>query len=326
MRSLRLLLAPLAVASPLAAGCGHDAPTVPKAAIAVVGDRTIARSQFDALMAEAKQSYATRGRSFPAEGTTAYKALKRVAVRLLVEQAELEQEAPGLGVEVNEAQVAARLQQLKDDSFGGSEERYRARLRAAQMTDGQIRSALRAQILSAAVRQAVTADVTVGTQSVKQYYEAHLAGYSTPSTRVVRHILVRTSEVAGEVSASLRSGASFVALARRFSHDSTTQGRGGRLMLVEGRTAPDLDRVAFSLATGTVSRPFKTRLGWEVVQAVSPVRPPQVKPLASVRDGIRRQLLVQRRARTFQRWLAKVQAELASRTVYAEGFAPDNTG
>jgi parvulin-like peptidyl-prolyl isomerase len=326
MRTLRLLLAPLAVASPLAAGCGHDAPSVPKAAIAVVGDRTIARSQFDALMAEARRSYANRGRSFPAEGTTAYKALKRTAVRLLVEQAELEQKAPGLGVEVDEAQVEARLRRLKDDSFGGSEERYRARLRAAGMTDEQVRSALRAQILSAAVRQAVTADVTVGTQPVKLYYEAHLAGYSTPSTRAVRHILVRTSKVAGEVLARLRSGASFAALARRFSRDRTTQRRGGRLILVEGRTAPDLDRVAFSLANGAVSRPFETRFGWEVVQAVSPVRPPQVTPFASVRDGIRRQLLAQRRARAFQTWLANVRAELASRTVYAAGFAPDSMG
>jgi foldase protein PrsA len=321
MSSLRLLLAPLALVSPLAAGCGHDAPSVPRGAIAVVGDRTIARSQFDALMAQARQSYDAGGRSFPAQGTTAYEALKRIAVRLLVEQAELEQEAPGLGVEVDQAQVEARLRQLKDESFGGSDERYRARLRAARMTDAQIRSALRAQILSAAVEQAVTVEVNVGTQAVKQYYEAHLDAYSSPSTRTVRHILVRTSPAAGDVFARLRSGASFAALARRFSRDGTTGDRGGRLILVEGRTAPDLDRVAFSLATGTVSRPFKTRFGWELVEAVSPVRPPHATPFASVREGIRRQLLAQRRKRAYQRWLAKVQAELASRTVYAEGFA-----
>ncbi len=321
MSSFRLLLAPLALVSPLAAGCGHDAPSVPKGAIAVVGDRTIARSQFDTLMAQARQSYVARGRSFPAEGTKAYEALKRVAVRLLVERAELEQEARDLGVEVDEAQVEARLRQLKDDSFGGSDKRYRARLRAAGMTDDQVRSALRAQILAAAVEQAVTAEVTVGTQAVKKYYEAHLAAYSTPATRAVRHILVGTSQAATEVLARLRSGTSFAALARRFSRVGTTRDRGGRLVLVKGRTAPELDRVAFSLATGAVSRPFKTRFGWELVEAVSPVRPAQVMPFASVREGIRRRLLAERRTRAFQRWVAKVEAELASRTAYAKGFA-----
>lgn len=326
MRSLRLLLAPLAFASPLAAGCGHDAPSVPKAAIAVVGDRTIARSQFDALITQARQSYLARGRPFPAAGTRAYEDLKRLAVRLLVEQAELEQEAPGLGVQVDEAQVAARLQRLKEDSFGGSEERYRARLQAARMTDEQVRSALEAQLLADAVQQAVTADVAVGTQAVERYYEDHVGSYSTPPSRTVRHIVVRTKAAAAKVYASARSGVSFAALARRFSRDPMTRDRGGRLTLVEGRTAADLDRVAFSLATGTVSHPFQTRFGWELVEAVSPVRPRRAMPFESVREGIRRQLLTQQRARIFQSWLAKVRAELAPRTVYAAGFAPGNSG
>jgi len=323
MRLLRLLVAPLVVVSPLAAGCGHDAPSVPVSAIAVVGDQTIARSQFDALIAEARQSYATRGRAFPAVGTDAYENLKRLAVRLLVEQAELDQEAPKLGVEVDDAQVEQRLQQFKEESFGGDEERYRARLKEARMTDEQVRAALRAQLLSAAVEQAVTANVTVGTQAVQQYYETNLADYSTPPTRTVRHILVRTRKTAVAVAAGVRTGASFATLARRFSQDTRTRARGGLLTLVEGRTTAALDRVAFALATGAVSHPFETRFGWELVQAVSPVRPRRTTPFADVRDGIRRKLLAQRRTRVFQDWLATVKSELASRVVYADGFAPN---
>lgn len=326
MKSARLLLAPLLFASSFAAGCGQDAPRVPTSAIAVVGDRTIERSRFDALLAQARQSYTAAGRSFPAADTPAYEGLKRLAVRLLVEQAVLEQEAPGLGVQVNETQVQARLQRLKDESFGGSEERYRARLRSAGMTDDQVRAALRAQLLTQAVRQAVAADVVVETAAVKRYYEDHLESYSTPSTRTVRHILVRTRVVAARVYGSVRSGAPFAALARRFSRDPRTRDRGGSLTLVEGRTAPSLDRVAFSLATGSVSKPFRTRFGWELVEAVSPVRPGRTRPFASVRDGIGRRLLAQRRAETFQAWLAKVKADLEPRTAYAAGFAPDNGG
>src|SRR5207249_986901 len=112
MRSIRLLLAPLALVS-LATACGHDSRHVPSTAIAVVGDRTIARSQFAALMAQARQSYAARGRRFPAAGTAAYEHLKQLALALLVEQAELEQEAPRLGVRVDPAQVDVRLRELK---------------------------------------------------------------------------------------------------------------------------------------------------------------------------------------------------------------------
>jgi foldase protein PrsA len=321
MRSIRLLLAALALAS-LAASCGSDSISVPAKAIAVVGDRTISRSQFDALMTQARQSYAAQHRDFPAAGTPAYDRLKRLAVDLLVEQAELAQEAPKLGVHVDEDQVEAKLHELKEESFGGSEQRYRARLRAAGMTDAQVRSALRAQLLVDAVRQTVAADVTVEAAAAQQYYEGHMGRYSRPRTRAVRHILVSTRAAADRVASSLGDGASFATLARRFSRDQRTRARGGLLTLVEGRTSPSLDRVAFSLGTGQTSPPFHTAFGWELVQAVSAVTPPRTIPFAAVRDGIRRALLAQRRAEAFEHWLGSVRDKFQDRTAFAAGYAP----
>jgi foldase protein PrsA len=321
VRSICLLLGVLALGW-LGASCGNGARSVPASAIAVVGDRTISRSQLSALMLQAQQSYAVRGRPFPAAGTPGYEHLQQLAVALLVEQAELEQEAPRLGVEIDSGKVEARLGRLKEDSFGGSEERYRARLRTAQMTDAQVRSAVRAQLLVEAVREAVTAEIAVGTDAVKQYYERHLAEYSTAPRRAVRHILVRTRVVADRVAARLGAGGSFAALARAYSIDPRTRARGGLLVLVRGRTLPSLDRVAFSLGVSRISRPFQTRFGWELVLAVSPIRHGPTTPFARVRDGIRRRLLGLRRDQAFNRWLDGVRAKYARRTAFAEGFAP----
>lgn len=186
MRSIRLLVAPFLLLSLLAAGCGHDAPAVPASAIAVVGDRTVPRAQFDALMAQTKDSYRRSGRAFPGPGTPAYAGLEQTAVLLLVERAELEQKAPGLGVTIDAGQVDAQRKLLLEQTFGGSEATYRSRLRAVGMTDAQVRSALRAQLLSAAVFQAVTADVTVPTSDVERYYETHLTDYASSDGRTVR--------------------------------------------------------------------------------------------------------------------------------------------
>jgi hypothetical protein len=229
MRRLCLLLAPLVLTSALAAGCGQDSPSVPKTAIAVVGDRVITRAAFDELMTQARQSYARQGRPFPAAGTTAYARLKAIAVRLLVERAELEQKAPGLGVTIEGSQVEARRKLLIEESFGGDDDRYRARLDKEGMTDAQVRSALRAELLSAAVFQAVTVDVTVSTATAQRYYEDHIGDYSA-----------------------------------------------------SGRTTP----------------------------------------FATVRESIRSRLLAAKRTRVFNLWLAGVRDEFASRTAYAEGFAP----
>ena len=205
MRSLRLLVAPLLLASPFAAGCGHDSPAVPASAIAVVGDRTIARSEFDALMAQSKDSYRRSGRTFPAPGTPAYGALKDSAVRLLVERAELEQKAPGLGVTIDDGQVENQRKLLIEQTFGGSEATYRARLRAVGMTDAQVRDALRAQLLSEAVFQAVTEDVDVSTADVKRYYEAHLNDYEAPGGRVVRTFAQVRDEIRGRLLSQART-------------------------------------------------------------------------------------------------------------------------
>jgi foldase protein PrsA len=326
MRSIGVLLAPLALATPFAAGCGHDSPSVPTWAIAVVGDRTISRAQYETLMSQAKQSYSRRGRSFPGAGTSAYERLKQSAVRLLVERAELEQKAPGLGVTIDPGEVAARRELLIEDSFGGSEQRYRARLRKEGMTDAQVRSALHAQLLFAAVFEAVTADVTVSTAAAQGYYESHLATYSAPRHRTIRHILVATRAAARRIVKRLRAGGSFAALARLYSRDARTRDRGGRLELVEGRTAPALDSAAFALPVDGLSEPFATGSGWDIVQAVSPVRAGRMTPFADVRDSILRLLLAQKRRQTFGRWLAGVQAEFAARTVYAEGFSPRDGG
>jgi foldase protein PrsA len=324
MRSLRLLLAPLALASPLAAGCRHDAPAVPKDAIAIVGDKAVTRDQYEALMSQARQSYEAKGQAFPRAGTSTYANLKVSAVRLLVEQAELEQKAPELGVTVDRSQVDARRRMLVEGAFGGSEMRYRARLREERMTDAQVRAALYAQLLSDAVSEAVTAGVTVSAAAVQRYYESHLPSYTDPRTRIVRHILVETKAVADRVYARLRSGESFAALARRFSRDERTRDRGGRLELVEGDAGVGLGETAFVLDTGALSRPFRTSFGWEIVQAVSAVRPGKMTPLADVRESIRRRLLDQRRRQRFAAWLTATHEEFAARTAYAEGFSPSD--
>ena len=74
MRSLRLLLAPLALVSPLAAGCGSDAPSVPPSAIAVVGEmggRRTALSERGGVERHLRGGHRTRPRSRSRAGRVA---------------------------------------------------------------------------------------------------------------------------------------------------------------------------------------------------------------------------------------------------------------
>jgi len=137
----------------VAAGCGQDRVTVPPGAIAVVGDRPVPRSVLDAQLAQSRRAYAARGQEFPKPGTDAYRRLRDNAVRLVVERIQLELAAQKLGLVIRPDQVDARVQRFKLTTFGGSEARYRARLRTIGMTDADVRRATRDELLVAALEK-----------------------------------------------------------------------------------------------------------------------------------------------------------------------------
>jgi hypothetical protein len=136
-----------------AAGCGGGT-AVPAGAVALVGDRPVPRSALDAQLAQTRRAYSARGQVFPKPGTEAYRRLQDNAVRLVVDRTRLELVAQALAIAVGPARVDARLRQFKRTEFGGSEARYRARLRAVGMTDAELRRATRDELLVDAVEKA----------------------------------------------------------------------------------------------------------------------------------------------------------------------------
>jgi hypothetical protein len=146
MRRLTLVALVLVVA-----GCGGHEQSVPPGAIAVVGDRAITRADFDAELARARRAYSARGRPFPEAGTPAHEQLKDAAVRVLVDRAQLELDAQHAGIVVTAAQIDRRLRRFKQRTFGGDESHYRDQLRRTGLTEADVRRAIRAELLAAAL-------------------------------------------------------------------------------------------------------------------------------------------------------------------------------
>jgi hypothetical protein len=138
---------------PVAAGCGHSAPRVPPSAIALVGDRAVSRAEFNAELGRGRPACAVPGERVPKNRTEAYQELKDSVVRLLVDRAQLEIEAKRSRIVIGPAEIEARFRRFKQSAFGGNEARYRDQLRATGMTDADVRAAIRAELLAAALRK-----------------------------------------------------------------------------------------------------------------------------------------------------------------------------
>jgi parvulin-like peptidyl-prolyl isomerase len=326
------LFVPVALAALIAAACGGGSDTpqsVPSDAVAVVGDTTITKAEFDKLMSQGERGYKNQGRSWPKAGTPAFEQLKNLAVRTLVQQSEFEQKADDLGVSVTGEEIDNRIKQIKKDYFNNSEARYQKQLKAQGLTESDVRDTVENQLLSQEIYNDVTSDVKVGDDEVRKYYDSHRSQYETPESRDVRHILIACKGAkacdtakakADDLYRRLEGGANFAQLAKAYSDDPGSKAQGGKLTVAKGQTVQPFDQTAFLLGKGQISQPLKTQYGYHIIQPLSDVKPKKVTPFAQVKESIRQQLLQQKKQEVMNKWLKDTQKEFKIR--YQVGYAP----
>jgi len=327
MKKFRFLpLASIAALALVAAGCGGGgSSSVPSNAVAKVGNDVITKAQFNFLLDGAKKSYKARKTPFPQPGTTQYKQLEDQAMQYLVQQDELEQEAKSLGITVTAKDVDTKLKQLKQQYFQGNEKAYRAQLKAQGLTEAALKQDLHAQILSQKLYDKLTAKITVTPAAVKSYYDTNKAQYGTQASRNVRHILVNSKSLADKLETQLKNGASFAALAKRYSKDPGSAKLGGKLTITKGQTVAPFDKEAFALKVNEISPPVHTQYGWHIIQALSPIKPATTTPLSKVQAQIKQQLLQTKKTNLMTTWLANVKKAYAKKIHYQVGYAPEST-
>jgi parvulin-like peptidyl-prolyl isomerase len=324
-RAIPLLLAALAGVVVLA-GCGSDKESVPTNAVAVVGDETITKAEFDKLIDQAKGSYKTQKRKFPEAGSQEYEALRGQAMQFLVQRAQFEQEADDLGIKVSDEDVDKRLKDLIKQYFGGSKAKYEKQLKQQGLSEDQVRADVQAQLIQEKIYNQVTKEVKVDSAAIAASYKKNKSQYIQPASRDVRHILVKKKTLADQIYSQLTSGGNFATLARKYSQDPSSKSQGGKLTVSRGQTVPPFDRAAFSLEVRAISKPVKTQYGWHIIQPLGKVKKQTVTPLVQVRDAIRQQLLQDRKQAEMNDWVADVRKDFAKKTTYQVGYAPPETG
>ena len=330
MKVTRTLAPLLAVLALLAAGCGGS-EGVPSGSVAVVDGQEITKSELDEFLARVRKTYQSNDREFPTAGTPEFQSLQSQAVEFLVQRIEFEKEAGGLGVAVTDKQVDNRVAQVKKQFFKNDQKAFDKQLRQQGYTLETFKADVRAQLLSEKIYEKVTGNVKVTNKDVTGYYNQNKADYTTPETREVRHILVKTKAEATKIYDQLRSGADFAAIAKQKSLDPGSKSNGGRLTVSRGQTVAPFDQTAFLLPTNSISRPVKTEFGFHVIQPLSEVKPAKTTPLAQVRSTIKSQLEQERKQAAVTKWSNEIKSKYEDRIDYAAAYEPpaaatDTTG
>jgi parvulin-like peptidyl-prolyl isomerase len=341
MRHIRFsLLIPVAAAGLAVAGCGGSGG-VPSGSIAKVGDVTITQAQYQTLIDRAKKSYKTNGTPFPKDGTPDFARIKDQAVSFLVQRAEFAQEAKKMHITISQKQIDDRLKQIKQQYFHGSEPAYQKQLKSQGLTQDEVDSDIKDQLISQALYNKVTTGVKVSDADVSSYYKSHITQYEQPESRTVRHILIsvcgpstpqgskclpdaKAKAKADDLYNQIKAGANFAALAKKYSQDPGSASQGGKLTISKGQTVAPFEQTAFLLGVGTVSHPVKTEYGYHLIMPISDVTPAHTTPLKQVQESIRQQLLQQRKQEKMAKWVNDAKKDF--HISYASGFQPAATG
>ena len=325
MKISRQIILLCALASLALAGCGGGSDEVPSDAVAVVDGENIARSDYNAVVEQARTSYKSSDREFPKAGSQEFQTLKNQIVQFLVQREQFEQEAAALDVDITEKQVDARLAQIQKQYFGGDKAKYEKQLKDQGLTNEQVRKDVRSQIVSEKIFEEVTREVKVTDTEVEAEYTKNKATYSQPETREVRHILVKTKAKADGIYTQLKGGADFAALAKTSSEDTGSKANGGKLTISKGQTVAPFDKKAFELKKNEISTPVKTEFGFHVIQALADPTPAKVTPLKDVEDSIRQQLLQTKKNEAMTEWVDELKKDYKDKVSYALGFTPPPT-
>jgi foldase protein PrsA len=325
MKTLRFLpLLLVAIVVFVAAGCGGGGG-VPADAVAVVNGDTITKAQFNNLMSATAKIDKANKQTPPSAGTTAFKTRQDQILAYLVQLDEFTQKGKGLGVEVTDADVQKQLDKVKTQYFKGDEAKFEKGLLAQGLTLDIYKLEWRGQLLSNKIYAKVTKGIVVTDAQVKAYYDSHKSTYTQKASRDVRHILVNSKSLADKLEAQLKGGADFAKLAKKYSKDPSSAPQGGKLTISQGETVPQFDKVAFSIKTGVISAPVHSQYGWHIIEALSPVKPAKVTPLASVKQTIQQTLLSQRKQAAMNKWVAGVKKEYSKKVSYQTGYTPSAT-
>ena len=329
----RFLLLPVLVLAVLAAGCGSGgggaAPLAP-GDVAVVGSTHIVKAQFDTLMNEAKVNLKGQGQTFPKAGTTQYSAIKTQAVTLLVQQAEREAAAAKLGIVISAKEIQTHLDAIKKQYFSGSDVKYKAALKAQHLTDAQVRSNIKSQLISTKLFNALTKNVSVTPAAVSLYYVKHLTSYQTPATRKTRYILVgKNKSTLAQTLFQQLSGApdsTWCSLAKKYSQDPASKGTCGKPAspFQKGQTVAEFDKLVFSLPTNKLAKVNTTQYGWFVLQPTAPISPAKKTPFSKEAKTIAKTLLSNKKNAFMTAWVDTTQKSYCkgSKIKYQAGYAP----
>jgi peptidyl-prolyl cis-trans isomerase C len=272
--------APAAAVGPAGSGQPGVPPAPPKPVpaqfpdvVARVNGEAVKKEDFERMIHTIE---ARAGQPIPADRRD---EILRGALDQLITYTLLSQESRSRGVKVEDAEIDAKMAQLKGQF--PTQDAFEKALKERGMTIESLKKDARVDISVTKLMDAEVATLPGPSDAdAKQFYEKNPDKFKEEESVRASHILVRVDEKAdaatkkkarAEIDSVLkqaRAGADFAKLAQEHSQDGSAAQGGDLNYFTKGQMVPAFDKVAFELKPGQISDVVTTQFGYHIIKVV----------------------------------------------------------
>ena len=297
-------------------------PEVVDGVAAVVNGDVVTYSQVRALVAPREKLLHAQFRGD--ELVKKIKEVRQAALQDLIDRQLILQSFRKENFQIPDHFVEERMHDIVRTDFGGDRNTFIKTLEAQNFTMGEFKKMEMEKMIVQAMRSKnVKLNTIASPAKVEEYYKAHREDFTSKEQIKLRLIMIPSHASDGEAAAQkamadeifekLVNGAEFERMAQLYSEDSTRE-HGGDWGWVERKTlAAPLEKAAFSLGVGKVSRIIEFSGNYYILK-VEDKKGGETKALADARADIEKKLIQQEAQNLQERWLTSLRSKAYIKT------------
>jgi peptidyl-prolyl cis-trans isomerase SurA len=224
-----------------------------------------------------------------------------------------------LGYKLTDEQFKSIVDNIRKENKLESDEQFEAALKQENLTRDDLRRNLeRGMVIQRVQQSEVMSKIALTDEEARTYYDAHLKDFTSPSSIVLREILVPVPQTnaaddeAGRLKAAairrrLAEGEDFDKLAVEASGGTATSSATIGPISVDD-LAPDLRAIFDKLKPGEATDPLRSPRGYEIykLESRSEVK---VVPFEEAKEKISEQVVTGKREQELDKYIEKLRAD-----------------
>jgi peptidyl-prolyl cis-trans isomerase SurA len=309
--------------SPLSQAAYAAEPEIVDGIAAIVNGEVVTYSQVRSLSGPREKLLRTQ---FKGEELIAkIKEARKAALDDLIDRQLIIQSFKKENFQIPDHFVEGKLHEIIREDFGGDRNTFIKTLEAQNFSLGQFKKLEMERIMVQAMRSKNSkfTMASVSPAKVEEYYKAHREEFTAKEQIKLRLIMIPAhanesgapaqKAMADEIVSKLANGAEFDRMAQIYSEDPSRE-LGGDWGWIERKTlAGPLEKVAFSLKPGKVSKIIDFNGNYYILK-VEDRKGGTTPTLAQVRDEIEKKVAQEEAQALQERWLASLRSKAFIRT------------